>query len=200
MKKLKKLAVAAGLIVSMSAFTLTNQSNAATTTHKVQQGETFWKISNKLGVPVSSLMQANHATNSKLYAGQTIVIPNSTVSAADKELMARLVHAEAGGEPYAGKVAVATVILNRLKSPNFPNTIKGVIYQVESGHYAFTPVQDGRIKLPADADSRRAVNEAIAFSGKGKGSLYFYNPKTAKSKWIFSRHVTVTIGHHRFAK
>lgn len=200
MKKLKKLAVAAGLIVSMSAFTLTNQSNAATTTHKVQHGETYWKISNKLGVPVTSLMQANHTTNSKLYAGQTLVIPNSTVSAADKELMARLVHAEAGGEPYAGKVAVATVILNRLKSPNFPNTIKGVIYQVESGHYAFTPVQDGRIKLPADADSKRAVNEAIAFSGKGKGSLYFYNPKTAKSKWIFSRHVTVTIGHHRFAK
>ena len=199
-KKLKKLAVAAGLIVSMSAFALTNQSNAATTTHKVQRGETYWKIANKLGVPVTSLMQANHTTNSKLYAGQNIVIPNSTVSAADKELMARLVHAEAGGEPYAGKVAVATVILNRLKSPNFPNTIKGVVYQVESGHYAFTPVQDGRIKLPADADSRRAVNEAIAYSGKGQGSLYFYNPKTAKSKWIFSRHVTVTIGHHRFAK
>lgn len=200
MKKLKKLAVAAGLIVSMSAFTLTTQSNAATTTHKVQSGETYWKIASKFGVPVTSLMQTNHATNSKLFAGQNIVIPNSTISAADKELMARLVHAEAVGEPYAGKVAVATVILNRLKSPNFPNTIKGVIYQVESGHYAFTPVQDGRIKLPADAASRRAVNEAIAFSGKGQGSLYFYNPRTAKSKWILSRHVTVVIGNHRFAK
>ncbi|MGV3466073.1 MAG: cell wall hydrolase [Heyndrickxia sp.] len=200
MKKLKKLAVAAGLIVSMSAFTLTSQSNAAATTHKVQSGESYWKIANKFGVPVTSLMQTNHATTSTLYAGQNIVIPNSTISATDRELMARLVHAEAGGEPYAGKVAVATVILNRLHSSTFPNSIKGVIYQIESGHYAFTPVQDGRIKLSADADSKRAVNEAIAFSGKGNGSLYFYNPKTAKSKWILSRHVTVTIGHHRFAK
>ncbi|PKR86631.1 cell wall hydrolase [Heyndrickxia camelliae] len=200
MKKLIKLAVTAGLFASMSAFPLSLQSNAATTSHKVQSGETYWKIANKYGISVTNLMQVNHAANATLYAGQNIVIPNSTISAADRELMARLVHAEAGGEPYAGKVAVATVILNRLHSPIFPNSIKGVIYQVVSGHYAFTPVQDGRIKLPADADSRRAVNEAITFSGKGQGSLYFYNPKTAKSKWILSRHVTVTIGKHRFAK
>src|SRR5689334_7058113 len=104
MKQLKKLSVAAGLIVSLSAFALTSQSNAATTTHKVQSGETYWKIANKFGVPVTSLMQTNHATTSTLYAGQNIVIPNSTISASDKELMARLVHAEAGGESYAGKV------------------------------------------------------------------------------------------------
>ncbi len=88
-------------------------------------------------------MQANHATSSYLLAGKNLVIPNSTISAADKDLMARLVRAEAVGEPYAGKVAVATVILNRVASPDFPNSIKEVIYQISSGHYAFTPVQNG---------------------------------------------------------
>jgi N-acetylmuramoyl-L-alanine amidase len=198
LKKLKKLMIATGLMLSMSAFTLTNQSEAATTTHKVQYGESYWKIAKGFGVPIKSLMAANHSK--PLYAGHTMVIPNSMISAADKNLMARLVHAEAKGEPYAGKVAVATVILNRLTSSKFPNTIKGIIYQVHSGHYAFTPVQNGSINQAADAASKKAVNEALAFYGKGKGSIYFYNPKISTSKWIFSRPVTTTIGHHRFAK
>ncbi|MBS4171842.1 cell wall hydrolase [Bacillus sp. FJAT-49736] len=200
MNKLKKLLLATGLIASMSTFALTNQSDAATSNYKVQKGETYWKIANKFGVSVNSLMEANHAKNSNLNVGQSIIIPNSAVSSADKDLMARLVHAEAVGEPYAGKVAVATVVLNRVKDSNFPSTIKGVIYQIESGHYAFTPVQNGRINQQADAESKRAVNEAIAFNSQSQGSLYFYNPKTAKSSWIFSRKTTVTIGNHRFAK
>lgn len=200
MNKLKKLVMATGLILSMSAFTLNGTTEAATTTHKVQSGETYWKIATKFGVPVYNLMKANNASSDMLYAGQNLVIPNSTISAADKELMARLVRAEAVGEPYAGKVAVATVILNRVASPDFPNSIREVIYQISNGHYAFTPVQNGQINQPADAASRQAVNEAIAFKGQGNGSLFFYNPKTAVSQWITSRHVTVTIGNHRFAK
>ncbi|WP_419180375.1 cell wall hydrolase [Bacillus xiapuensis] len=187
------------MMVSLSAFTLTTKSEAATgTPHKVQYGETYWKIAKGFGVPVDRLMAANN--NAPLKAGKTITLPYSTISAAEKELMARLVHAEAVGEPYEGKVAVATVILNRVASPDFPNTIRKVIYQVSKGHYAFTPVQNGRINQPADAASKRAVNEAIAFKGKGNGSLFFYNPKTSVSKWIYSRPVTVTIGKHRFAK
>jgi N-acetylmuramoyl-L-alanine amidase len=87
-----------------------------------------------------------------------------------------------------------------VKSADFPNTVRGVIYQISNGHYAFTPVANGEINKPADAESKRAVNEALAFMGKGNGSLFFYNPKTASSQWIFSREVTVTIGNHRFAK
>jgi N-acetylmuramoyl-L-alanine amidase len=200
MKKLKKLVIATGLILSMSAFTLTTESEAATTTHKVQYGETYWKIATKYGVPITSLMKANGATSSLLYAGSNLVIPAATISAADKDLMARLVRAEAVGEPYAGKVAVATVILNRVASPDFPNSIREVIYQISNGHYAFTPVANGQINQPADAASKKAVNEALAFRGKGNGSLFFYNPKTAVSQWIFSRETTVTIGNHRFAK
>ncbi|MEW9052819.1 MAG: cell wall hydrolase [Neobacillus sp.] len=199
MKKLKKLVIATGLILSMSAFAFTPQSEAATS-HRVQSGDTYWKIATKYGVPVNSLMKANNTTSSLLYAGSSIIIPNSTISEADKDLMARLVRAEAEAEPYAGKVAVATVVLNRVASSEFPNTVRSVIYEVSNGHYAFTPVANGQINKPADAASRKAVNEALAFRGQGSGSLFFYNPKTAVSKWIFSRPVTVTIGNHRFAK
>jgi len=200
MNKLKKLVIASGLILSMSAFTLNGTTEAATTTHKVQSGETYWKIATNFGVPVTSLMKVNNATSSALNVGQNLVIPNSTITAAEKDLMARLVRAEAVGEPYAGKVAVATVILNRVSSPDFPNSVREVIYQISNGHYAFTPVQNGQINQPADAASKQAVNEALAFRGQGKGSLFFYNPKTSSSNWILSREVTVTIGNHRFAK
>ena len=199
MNKLKKIMIATGLILSMSAVTLTGTTEAATT-HKVQSGETYWKIGAKYGVTVNSLLNANNKTSSLLYAGSYIVIPNSTITAAEKDLMARLVRAEAVGEPYAGKVAVATVILNRIASRDFPNTVNGVVYEKSNGYYAFTPVKNGTINQAADATSKRAVNEALAFRGQGNGSLFFYNPKTAVSKWIYSRPVTVTIGNHRFAK
>jgi N-acetylmuramoyl-L-alanine amidase len=200
MNKFKKLLIATGLILSMSAFTLNGTTEAATTTHKVQSGETYWKIAAKYGVTVNNLKKANNKTSNLLYAGSNLVIPNSSITVAEKDLMARLVRAEAVGEPYAGKVAVATVILNRVSSPDFPNTVKGVIYEKSNGYYAFTPVKNGTINQPADAASKRAVNEALAFRGQGNGSLFFYNPKTAVSKWIYSRPVTVTIGNHRFAK
>ncbi|WP_040203769.1 cell wall hydrolase [Neobacillus jeddahensis] len=200
MNKLKKLVMATGLLLSISAFALNGTTEAATTTHKVQSGDTYWKVASKFGVPVNSLMQANNVKSSALYVGQSLVIPSATISEADKDLMARLVRAEAVGEPYAGKVAVATVILNRVASPDFPNSIREVIYQISNGYYAFTPVQNGQINQPADAASKQAVNEALAFRGQGSGSLFFYNPKTAVSQWITSREVTVTIGNHRFAK
>jgi N-acetylmuramoyl-L-alanine amidase len=200
MNKFKKLLITTGLILSMSAFTLNGTTEAATTTHKVQSGETYWKIAAKYGVTVNSLLKANNKTSNLLYAGSNLVIPNSSITEAEKNLMARLVHAEAVGEPYAGKVAVATVILNRVASSDFPNTVNGVVYEKSNGYFAFTPVQNGTIKQAADPASKKAVNEALAFRGQGNGSLFFYNPKTSVSKWIYSRPVTVTIGNHRFAK
>lgn len=198
MKKLKMTVLA--IVTTISLFSFNSSTEAASTSHTVNSGETFWKIGSKYGVSVQALKAANNQTSNLLYVGQKLVIPNSSISAADKDLMARLVSAEAKGESYAGKVAVATVILNRLSHPNFPNTIRGVIYQIDAGHYAFTPVQNGTINQAADEASKKAVNEALAFRGQGNGSLYFYNPKTASSKWILSRKVTVTIGNHRFAQ
>jgi N-acetylmuramoyl-L-alanine amidase len=198
MKKLKKLIIAGGVLLSMSAFTLNTKSEASAITHKVTFGQNYWNIAKSFGVPLNSLEAVNHWSH--FYAGKNIVIPNSPISAADKDLMARLVHAEAGGEPYAGKVAVASVVLNRVNSSHFPNSVQGVIYQITDGHYAFEPVQNGRVNQPADAASKRAVNEAIALIGKGNGSLYFYNPKISTSSWIFSRPVIKRIGNHVFAK
>lgn len=198
MKNMKKLFITG--VLSLSLFGFSGQSDAAVNTHNVKQGETYWSIANQYGVSVLSLKSANNKTTDLLYAGEQIRIPNNQISAADRELLARLVHAEAKGEPYAGKVAVATVVLNRLDSSLFPDTVSGVIYQKVSGHYAFTPVQNGAINSASDQSSKKAVDEAIAFRGQGNGSLYFFNPKTSTSKWVFSRQTTVTIGKHRFAK
>ena len=197
MKKLKMTVLAC--VTSFSLFAFTNHE-AEAAVHTVHSGDTLWKIANQYGVSVVHLKSVNNQSSNMIYTGQKLVIPQASISQSDKELLARLVSAEAKGEPYAGKVAVATVVLNRLSHQDFPNSISEVIYQIDHGHYAFSPVQDGAINQPADADSVRAVNEAIAFRGQGNGSIYFYNPKTSTSDWIFSRQVTVRIGNHVFAK
>lgn len=109
-------------------------------------------------------------------------------------LLARLVHGEARGEPYKGKVAVAAVVLNRVKSSSFPNTIAGVIYQ--SG--AFDAVSDGQINLTPDNDSINAARDAMNGWDPTNGCLYYYNPRTATSKWMLARPVLLRIGEHVF--
>ena len=109
-------------------------------------------------------------------------------------LLARLVHGEARGEPYRGKVAVAAVVLNRVKSPSFPNTLAGVIYQ--SG--AFDAVSDGQINLSPDQESVNAARDALNGWDPTYGCLYYYNPRTATSRWMLSRPVLLRIGNHAF--
>ncbi|MBQ4444455.1 MAG: spore cortex-lytic enzyme [Clostridia bacterium] len=115
-------------------------------------------------------------------------------SNSDEYLLARCVYAEARGEPYVGQVAVAAVILNRVRSSSFPNTISGVIYQ--SG--AFTCVADGQINLTPNDSAFKAVRDAMSGWDPTNGCLYYYNPATATSKWIWSREVHLTIGRHSF--
>lgn len=109
-------------------------------------------------------------------------------------LLARLVHGEARGEPYKGKVAVAAVVLNRVRSASFPNTVAGVIYQ--SG--AFDAVSDGQINLQPDQESINAARDALNGWDPTNGCLYYYNPKTATSRWMLSRPVLLRIGNHAF--
>lgn len=111
------------------------------------------------------------------------------------QLLARLVYGEARGEPYLGKVAVAAVVLNRVKSALFPNTISGVIYQAG----AFDCVADGQINLSPDSDSLRAARDAMNGWDPTGGCIYYYNPATATSSWIWSREVRLSIGRHSFA-
>ncbi len=116
-------------------------------------------------------------------------------SNADVELLARLIYGEARGESYVGQVAVGAVVLNRIKSASFPNTMSGVIYQ----RYAFTAVDDGQINLTPNATARKAAQDAMNGWDPSYGALYYYNPSTATSSWIFTRKTTVTIGNHVFA-
>ena len=114
------------------------------------------------------------------------------------DLLARLINGEARGEPYKGQVAVGAVVMNRVKSSQFPDTISGVIYQKGQ----FSCVTDGQFNQPIDENSTvyKAAREAMNGADPTNGCLFFYNPKTSKSKWIFSRPTVITIGKHRFAK
>lgn len=117
-------------------------------------------------------------------------------STSDIQLMARAINGEARGEPYEGQVAVGAVILNRVKSSSFPNTISGVIYQ--SG--AFTAVADGQINVPIESGSTviKAAQDAMNGWDPSGGALYYFNPATATNKWIWTRPLIKVIGKHRF--
>ena len=119
----------------------------------------------------------------------------SNYSNADINLLARLIYGEARGESYTGQVAVGAVVMNRIKSSSFPNTMSGVIYQ----RYAFTAVDDGQINLTPNDTARRAAIDAMNGWDPTYGAIYYYNPATATSSWIFSRQTTVTLGRHVFA-
>lgn len=120
---------------------------------------------------------------------------NSSYSSQDVYLLAKCIHAEARGEPYMGQVAVGAVVLNRVKSSNFPNTISGVIYQP----YAFTAVIDGQMNLEPNETAYNAARDAMNGWDPTNGCIYYYNPATATSSWIWSRKVMITIGKHNFA-
>lgn len=121
---------------------------------------------------------------------------SSGSNSSDVTLLSKLIYGEARGEPYTGQVAVGAVILNRVKSSSFPNTIAGVIYQPG----AFDAVSDGQINMTANSTSKKAAQDAINGWDPSYGAIYYFNPSTATNKWIWSRPMTVTIGKHRFCK
>ncbi|MFC7679543.1 spore cortex-lytic enzyme [Paenibacillus sp. GCM10028914] len=141
-------------------------------------------------------------TEPKQTAGGGAANKKGTVSSAnsmglsdnDLKIMANAVYGEARGEPFEGQVAVAAVILNRVKSPNFPNTPSGVIFQPR----AFTAVADGQIWLEPNETAKKAVLQALNGWDPSGGCLYYFNPKTATSSWIWSRPQVKTIGQHIF--
>jgi len=135
---------------------------------------------------------SNSSGSSNNNGTQTQVPPKYTER--DLQLMANAVYGEARGEPYEGQVAVAAVILNRLESPDFPNTISGIIFQP----LAFTAVADGQIWLEPNERAKEAVIDAMNGWDPSENALYYFNPKTATSKWIWSRPQIKQIGEHIF--
>ena len=114
----------------------------------------------------------------------------------DVNLLARVVYGEARGEPYRGKVAVAAVVLNRVRHASFPNTMSGVVYQKG----AFSIVADGQINLTPDSDSIRAARDALNGVDPTSGCIYYYNPDKTNNKWMLSRPIMVRIGRHVFCR
>ncbi len=181
--------------------------------HVVSRGETVSEIAQWYRADVGAIKSAS-AASSLIRPGQRLVVPMTTspeagtqgaavtasasvsFSDGDIDLLARLVQSEAGGEPYAGKVAVAAVVLNRIRSDSFPNTIRGVVYQPRQ----FSPVDNGMIYRPANAESFRAVREAMSGSDPSLGALYFFAPAKTSNAFVWSRPVILDIANHRFTR
>lgn len=119
---------------------------------------------------------------------------NTTSYSNDVTLLARLISAEARGEPYSGQVAVGAVVLNRMEHPSFPSTLSGVIYQKG----AFSCLDDGQFDEPIADSAYKAAQDALNGWDPSGGAIYYFNPATATSSWIWSRPLIVTIGKHRF--
>lgn len=131
-----------------------------------------------------------------IYSSSSTSSSGSSSNQSNVNLLARLIYGEARGEPYTGQVAVGAVVMNRVKSSSFPNSISGVIYQSGS----FDAVRDGQINLTPDATAKKAAQDAINGWDPSYGAIYYFNPATATNKWIWSRPMTITIGRHRFCK
>lgn len=149
----------------------------------------------KNGLTVDGIAGKNTLAAMGIFSSTTSSGSSSTNSN-DVNLLARVVYGEARGEPYSGQVAVAAVVLNRVKNSSFPNSISGVVYQ--SG--AFDAVSDGQINLTPDSTAKKAAQDALNGWDPSYGAIYYFNPSTATNKWIWSRPMTVTIGRHRFCK
>lgn len=144
------------------------------------------------GIAGTKTLQAMGIFNSSGSSGSS----TGSNSSSSLNLISRFVYAESRGEPYQGQVAVAAVILNRVKDSRFPNTVSGVVYQ--SG--AFTCVTDGQINLSPNNTAKKAAQDAMNGWDPSLGAVYYFNPNTATSKWIWSRTMTIKIGKHRFCK
>ena len=153
------------------------------------------EIDGKVGEKTAAALGVTLSKKSGSSAAKAASASSAEYVSADHRLLAKCVYAEARGEPYKGQVAVAAVVLNRVASSSFPNTVSGVIYQ--SG--AFSCVDNGSINNTPDSSCIRAALDALNGWDPTGGCLYYYNPKTAADKWIFSRTVQTVIGRHSFA-
>lgn len=201
---------------SESATPVVIQQAARQTVHTVRAGENLWRIALHYDTTVAAIVAENSITNSSIITvGQRLVITTRgagtapipvalasragrNFSAAELDLFARIVHAEAAGESFEGQVAVAASILNRVDSPLYPNTLTAVIFQVVAGFYQYSPVLDGRINLPANDSARRAVQEAINGRDPSLGATGSFNPAKTLNQWVRRQVVSVVIGNHVF--
>lgn len=180
------------------------------TDYTVKSGDSLYLIAQRAGIPLSTLRKANNKWDDMIYIGQKLIIPignsgNSSVaqpvisySSYELDLLARLITAEAVGEPYQAKLAVGAAVINRVQDSRFPNTLYDVIYQVDHGYYQFTPVLNGWINKPATEDSIKAAREALNGADPTNGALYYFD-NTATNQWLLSKPVALKVGKMIFS-
>lgn len=213
----KKLCLGLAVLFAINLLIISiAQSAAAETYKKGSKGQVVTQIQTKLkdwgyySGTVDGVFGSGTETAVKVFQRKNSLSPDGKVGPAtlaalgisgesgsgsgDVELLARLISAEARGEPYNGQVAVGAVVLNRVRHPSFPNTMSGVIYQAG----AFSCLQDGQFYEPVADSAYKAARAAISGSDPSGGAIYYFNPVTATSKWIWSRPLIITIGKHRF--
>jgi len=181
----------------------------------VQHGETLWDLAISHHTTVEEIVKLNRVKNpDNIGEGESLLVPIVTktasrgedsqalsrslghlVSKADVEILSRVIHGEARGENFEGQVAVGAVVLNRLKDPRFPKTIRDVVYQ----EGAFTAVDDKQIQLDPNDQSYKAAEAALAGQDPTNGALFYFNPRIATDHWIKSRAVIKRIGNHTFS-
>lgn len=169
----------------------------------VREGDNLYWLAQRYDSSIDELVKLNGLNSETIKPSQALVVPLRTlreypvgVSLTDQEVqwIAQMIHAEARGEPYIGQVAVGAVILNRLKSRQFPNTVYDVLFQ----RNAFQPIRDGSFFKPASEVSYRAALEALSGHDPTNGSVFFFNPRISNDRFMHARPAVVTIGQHRF--
>lgn len=200
---MKATKIALGLLIALWGLMSFSQITLADWTYTVRRGDSLYKIARRTGVTVGALRARNGIWGNLIRIRQKIIIPTArrtarrrpTRTSGDIALLARLIHAEAGAEPYVGKVAVGGVVLNRVQSSKFPQTIAGVIYQPR----AFESVSNGIINRPPSEESIKAARDALSGWDPSGGALYFFNPAKTRNRWIWARRIINRLGKHVFA-
>ena len=184
--------------------------------HRVKAGESLYLIAKQYGCSVNDIKNTNGLTSSTIQPGKVLKIPTDAVSAAaasstavvttsrggyyrsytqaEWDMLAQVVHGEARGESYTGQVAVAAVVLNRMEDDDFPDTMYGVVFQEN----AFTCINDGQYYLTPNRTAYQAALDAMHGADPTDGCLYYWNPITATSSWIWTREIQLSIGNHVF--
>lgn len=173
------------------------------TSYQVETGDSLYWIAASYGISVAELKELNSLTSDQIKVGERLAVPMDYLkyypvgvrfSPQEVEWLAQMIYAEARGEPYLGQVAVGAVIINRILNKQFPNTLRGVLFQ----NNAFQPIRNGSFYMTPNESARRAALEALNGHDPTEGALFFFNPRQSTDRFMHSRPTQAVIGRHRF--